>query len=447
VVVGAFGEGSAATGVNGDQSDNSATFAGAAYVFVRTGTAWSQQAYLKASNTNFGDQFGASVAISGDTIVVGANLEDSAATGVNGNQADNSAGGAGAAYVFVRSGAVWSQQAYLKASNTNGGDLFGSSVDISGDTIVVGATDEDSGATGVNGNQADESATFAGAAYVFVRTGTTWTQQAYLKASNTDASDGFGTSVAISGDTVVVAAPYEDSSATGINGNQTDNSRSSAGATYVFTGLGPRATLTVVKAGSGSGTVASAPGVINCGATCADDFPAGATVTLTGTPAAGSVLRELTGGGCTGAEPCPVSLTASTTVAATFAGDLVNVAVSRGQFTAGTTIHVAVSVNNATGEPPIANFFAGAVLPDHDTIAFITGSGIALGQLSNPTSYRPIAVGVPLTAPLVLTVPDFLVYTWSGSEPHGSYVLFLAALDAVSGDILGLSTAIAVLGP
>jgi hypothetical protein len=235
IVVGAHYEGSNATGVNGNQADNSAPEAGAAYVFVRSGGVWTQQAYLKASNTGVGDEFGFSVAISGETIVVGARREASNATGVNGNQADNSAAGSGAAYVFVRSGGVWTQQAYLKASNTGAGEYFGSSVAISGETIVVGAVGEDSNATGVNGNAADNSAADAGAAYVFVRSGGVWTQQAYLKASNTGAGDLFGWSVAISGETIVVGAHFEDSNATGVHGNQADNSAHQAGAAYVFT--------------------------------------------------------------------------------------------------------------------------------------------------------------------------------------------------------------------
>jgi hypothetical protein len=234
VVVGASSEDSSATGVNGDQADNSASFAGAAYVFVRSGTIWTQQAYLKASNTDAGDYFGTSVAISGDTVVVGASREDSNATGVNGAN-NNSAIDSGAAYVFVRSGTVWTQQAYLKASNTGVRDGFGQSVAVSGDTVVVGAYGEASNATGVNGNGANNSATGSGAAYVFIRTGTTWTQQAYLKASNTEVGDdSFGISVAVSGDTVVVGAQQEDSNATGVNGDQADNSASFAGAAYVF---------------------------------------------------------------------------------------------------------------------------------------------------------------------------------------------------------------------
>ena len=146
-----------------------------------------QQAYLKASDTTGGpDEFGLSVAISGDTLVVGAPYEASAATGVNGDQADNSAADAGAAYVFARSGTVWTQQAYLKASNTNGGDGF-ASVAISGDTVVVGATGESSAATGVNGNQADNTAARAGAAYVFttVASGSTTSTIAMTSTTST----------------------------------------------------------------------------------------------------------------------------------------------------------------------------------------------------------------------------------------------------------------------
>ncbi|MFN0010962.1 MAG: FG-GAP repeat protein, partial [Phycisphaerales bacterium] len=239
VVVGANGEDSNASGVNGDPVNNNAINSGAAYVFVRNAGAWTQEAYLKASNTGAGDQVGESLAVSGDTVVVGAIGESSNTAGVNGNQADNSAPGSGAAYVFVRSAGTWTQQAYLKASNPGageGGDWFGWSSAVSGDTVVVGAWREDSNATGVNGNQADNSALSSGAAYVFARPpgGTTWTQQAYLKASNTDADDRFGTSVAVSVDTIVIGADREDSNATGVNANEADNSASRSGAAYVF---------------------------------------------------------------------------------------------------------------------------------------------------------------------------------------------------------------------
>ena len=234
VVVGAPGEASNATGVNGNGGNNSAINAGAAYVFVRSGATWSQQAYLKASNPDAEDSFGHSVGVSGDTVVVGAWQEDSSAGGVNGDQGDNSVRNSGAAYVFVRSGTTWSQQAYLKASNPDTLDYFGWSVAVSGDTVIVGADSEDSNASGVNGNGLDNSTESSGAAYVFQRAGTNWFQQAYLKASNTQADDHFGWSVGLSGDTAVVGALWESSNATGVNGNGGDNSALNSGAAYVF---------------------------------------------------------------------------------------------------------------------------------------------------------------------------------------------------------------------
>ncbi len=239
LAAGALQEASAATGINGDESDNSAFRAGAVYVFIRSGGMWSQQAYVKASNTDAGDFFGGSVALNGDgnTLGVGAGLEDSAATGINGNQADNSAADAGAVYVFTRSGSTWSQQAYVKASNTGLNDFFGGvALSSDGNTLAVGAAGESSAATGIGGNQSDNSAISAGAVYVFTRSGTTWSQQAYVKASNTGAGDFFGIGRALSGDgsTLAVKALGEDSAATGIGGNQADNSASSAGAVYLY---------------------------------------------------------------------------------------------------------------------------------------------------------------------------------------------------------------------
>ncbi|HAV65149.1 MAG TPA: hypothetical protein DCY13_22605, partial [Verrucomicrobiales bacterium] len=111
-----------------------------------------QRTYFKASNTEAGDLFGHAIAFDGNTLVVGAPGESSGSPGINGNQSDNGATRAGAVYVFVRNGGVWSQQAYLKASNPGAEDEFGKSVAIAGDTIVVGAIGEGSNATGVNGN-------------------------------------------------------------------------------------------------------------------------------------------------------------------------------------------------------------------------------------------------------------------------------------------------------
>ncbi|WP_366929273.1 FG-GAP repeat protein [Leptospira sp.] len=224
-------------------TDNTASSSGAVYVFQRTGSTWAQQAYIKPPNAEANDQFGISLSISGDTIVVGAFNEASNQTTItNGTSAsaNNSAAFAGAAYVFQRSGTTWSQQAYLKASNIEANDRFGSSVSISGDTIVVGSNFEDSNQTTITNGaiaSSDNSAANAGAAYVFRRTGTTWAEEAYLKAPNAESGDQFGNAVAINGDTIVVGAFSEASNQTTITNGTTassDNSASIAGAAYVF---------------------------------------------------------------------------------------------------------------------------------------------------------------------------------------------------------------------
>jgi hypothetical protein len=186
LVVGAWGE------------DSKGNNAGAVYVYTRSGTTWTQQAKLTASDAQANDRFGHSVSVYGDTLVVGARFEDSGGTD------------AGAAYVYVRSGTTWSQQAKLQSSDIQAGDNFGFSVSLYGDTLVAGAFAEDSGGTD------------AGAAYVFTRSGTTWTQQAKLTASDAQASDNFGSTVSVYGDTVAVGANLEDSAAT------------NAGAAYVY---------------------------------------------------------------------------------------------------------------------------------------------------------------------------------------------------------------------
>jgi hypothetical protein len=313
MAVGASTEASNAKGVNGDQSDNSAANAGAAYVFTRAGSAWSQQSYLKGEQTEAGDLFGFCVDLSGDgrTLAICGYDEDGGVAGVNGNQADNSKGGSGCAYVFVRDGASWKQTTYLKQSNLNHNqDAFGSAIALSGDgrTLVVDAADEDGTVGGINGaqyageqigdnsngavyvfvntngtwsqqayikasnirvndqfgmrlavsrdgnvlaassmlqggggrgagaNQQDFSGEESGAVYVFTRTGTTWTQRAYLKSPNSDAYDEFGSGVALSGDgnTLAVAAFGEDGGASGVGGNQADNSIRASGAVYVY---------------------------------------------------------------------------------------------------------------------------------------------------------------------------------------------------------------------
>ncbi len=233
-------EDSGASGVNGDESDNSAYGAGAVYVFSRADDSWIQQAYLKASNPSLLDSFGFAIALSGDgdTLAVSANYEDSSASGIDGDQQDDSAEEAGAVYVFVRDAETWSQQAYLKPSNMDAGDRFGFSVALNddGSTLAVGAIGEDSAAKTIDGDQADNSAPESGAVYVFGRRDRSWTQQAYLKASNTEAGDMYGFCVALSadGDTLGVCGFDEDSSAEGVGGDQADNRARGSGAVYVL---------------------------------------------------------------------------------------------------------------------------------------------------------------------------------------------------------------------
>ena len=252
LAVGAPYESSAAKGINGDQNDTSLYSSGAVYLFIRANNAWTQQAYIKASNPGQGARFGHVVSLSrdGNTLAVSAVFEASAAKGIDGDQNDKSIPQAGAVYIFTRSGATWNQQAYIKASNTgekgtanipDEGDQFGFSIALSadGNTLAAGAISEDSAATGINGDQNDNSKQSAGAAYVFTRAGTKWTQQAYVKASNTGAMDLFGYAVGLSadGNTLAVSAYDEGSSAREINGVM-DRGRRGSGAIYVFTRTG-----------------------------------------------------------------------------------------------------------------------------------------------------------------------------------------------------------------
>jgi hypothetical protein len=163
---------------------------GTAYVFTRSGTTWTQQAQLFANDGSGTDRdyFGVSVAVKGDTAIVGAYMDDYL---FNINQ--------GSAYVFVRSGTTWSLQQHLIPADGASVDEFGSSVALEGETAVVGAWSK---TVGPNVQQ--------GAAYVFVRGGTVWTQQGKLTAADGQARDFLGGSVAVSGDTVVVGADWHD---------------------------------------------------------------------------------------------------------------------------------------------------------------------------------------------------------------------------------------------
>ena len=228
LAVGATAEDSAAKGVNGVSKDR-AVNSGAVYVYTRDNKGWKQQAYLKASNAAGGAQFGSSLSLSGDgnLLAVGSPGEASSATGINGNQNDDSMDSSGAVYVFARAGAAWSQQAYVKSSNTGGPDVgyqFGFAVSLSGDgsTLAVTQTSDPSNATGINGDQKNTSAPESGAVFIFTHGGNTWSQQAYVKAGTATPNLLFGYSVGLNGNgnTLGVGA-YNDSGR--------------KGAVYVFT--------------------------------------------------------------------------------------------------------------------------------------------------------------------------------------------------------------------
>ncbi|AUI88244.1 hypothetical protein BS333_17995 [Vibrio azureus] len=235
LAVSALQEGSNATGVDGDQNDNSKPLSGAVYVFTLTGETWQQQAYLKASNTDAYDSFGFSVSLSGDgkRLLVGAPGESSSASGINANQLDNTGALSGAAYLFEFQNDTWVQTQYFKPSNTGNLDSFGFDVDISQDglTASIASPGEDS----LNGDPLDNNASNSGAVYLFNDDGAQWSQHAYLKASLPDAEDQFGYSISLNhdGSTLAISA-YLESSDSVTNGNDADNSAPNAGAAYIF---------------------------------------------------------------------------------------------------------------------------------------------------------------------------------------------------------------------
>ncbi|MEM7155459.1 MAG: integrin [Myxococcota bacterium] len=240
LAVGAFSENSDALGNPGSGAGPSGN-SGAVYVYSWTvDQGWTEQAFLKASNAGTGDFFGVGVALSsdGDTLAVGAAGERSTAAGVGGDMLDDSGTLVGAVYIFERDASgTWTQTEYIKASNAEPGDFFGSSVSLSDDgaRLAVGAINEASNATEINGDQGNNDAESSGAVYVFdnqVIGG--WQQVAYLKTSNSDADDRLGEEVLLdgSGTRLLVGAPGEASATAGFD--PADDSAPDAGAAYVF---------------------------------------------------------------------------------------------------------------------------------------------------------------------------------------------------------------------
>lgn len=306
LAVGAIGETSMATGINGEQADNSCFYFanenyvidekckeagryqvrdtlsnGAVYVFQYADQLWTQEAYIKPSSAFFRTIFGASVDLSGDgnTLAVGAPGDASKATSINGDATQNiEYANTGAAYIFNRSGTTWAQEAFIKpstltkhegislvsTSNTsniysiqiNGGGEFGRSISLSkdGNLLAVGSFREGSYATGINGDEGNASMAGAGAAFVYHRHNTVWSQKSYVKAPNTDKNDRFGLNVKLSddGQTMLVGAHRESgrgyasaaavssgastsSAASSTNGlDQHDNSLEASGAVYIY---------------------------------------------------------------------------------------------------------------------------------------------------------------------------------------------------------------------
>lgn len=185
---------------------------GAAYVFVRTGGVWTQQAKLAASDGLSGDYFGMALALQGDTAIVGARFAD-----LSGGRTD-----AGAAYVYTRSGTVWTQQTKLTASDGGANDQFSYCIALDGDTAMIGSPYDNLG-----------TVSDAGSAYVFRRTGGAWSQTSKLVASDGTAGDNFGAAVAMSGGRALIGAVLDN--AGGLAG---------AGSAYVFTASGSAWTQT-----------------------------------------------------------------------------------------------------------------------------------------------------------------------------------------------------------
>ena len=176
---------------------------GSAYVFTRTGGVWTEWAKLLSSDGEYANQFGLSVALDGNTAIIGA-------------ASDNDNGSlSGSAYAFARTGGVWTEQAKLLASDGAAEDVFGISVALDGDTAVIGAYFD------------DDNGSLSGSAYVFARTGGVWTEQAKLLASDAAASNAFGMGVALDGDTAIIGATGND-----------NNNGPYSGSAYVFR-LGP----------------------------------------------------------------------------------------------------------------------------------------------------------------------------------------------------------------
>lgn len=257
VVVGAYFEDSNQTTItNGStaSTNDGLTSSGAAYIYRMNEESWVQEAYLKPSHGSIMALFGSVVDISGDTAVVSAFYEDSNHIAImNGDDPySDEINNSGAVYIFRRDGKQWVQEAHLKANNAGPGDHYGYSVSVSGNTVAVGARSEDSNlATVLNGQEQfksfleNDGMQDSGAVYVYRRSGGKWVHEALVKAVNSGEGDFFGSSLALSGDTLIIGSPREDSGQTVItngrdelNSHDDNNNRQDSGAVYVYRNTG-----------------------------------------------------------------------------------------------------------------------------------------------------------------------------------------------------------------
>jgi hypothetical protein len=360
---------------------------GAAYVFVDSGGTWSQQAELTASDGAPNDFFGGSVAVSGGTLVVGA-------------QGCPPCGTPGSAYVFVEGSGTWSQQAELTAPDIGPYDYFGASVTVSGSTAAVGAFNH---TVGSNDGQ--------GEVYVFVQNGTTWSQQAELTASDGAADDQFGYSVAVSGTTAAVGAVLKN---VGSNTQQ--------GAAYVFASSGPLFTLTAspnslsVEQGSqGTSTITITPenGFSGSVSFSASGLPSGVTAAFTPNPATSTSTLTLTASGTatTGTATVTVigtsgSLTQTTTLMLTSA--------SSGDFTIGASpTTVTISSPGQSGTTTITITPSGG-FNQNITFTGASCSGLPTGASCsfNPGSVKPNGGPASTTLTFATTAASAAIPRW-----------------------------------
>ncbi len=237
-VIGAYREDSNARGINGDPFNTLATDSGAVYIYEVSSNSISDPTYVKASNTTASDYFGQSVSISsdGNTIAVGAPRNDTVVYPIPDSPVSMT--DAGSVYIFTRSNVEeqWAQSSYIIRYyyGNNYTDLFGSDLSLSGDgnMLLISAPGEDSA---LANNPTNNSAQESGAAFLYLRSDESWTQKRYIKSTNPEEQDNFGRGkLSRDGDTIVIGAWLEDSSATGNQGDQSNNDANSSGAVYTY---------------------------------------------------------------------------------------------------------------------------------------------------------------------------------------------------------------------